>query len=341
MSTINVVEDGVGRGAAPPMSKWNEALFDAIRKDNIELAKESINNGADLTSVDGDGNTVVHEAAIAGSIEILNWLIHKCKISDLNVVDDDGNTPFHAAAFEGQIKALETLYQYNPLGITVTNNAGCTVSDIIEEWYPNLVKEWKIFLTWTINPIVKQINNTTNNYRLLIRSNLHKKYIYKYIEDTNDNFINCLVDKGRNQITFNDGFRDDNLKFLFKFDLDSKFDPDSIDKLLLEKEITQDKIIKIQCELYNIIEVFPKEINNLIATYVVAEAWVIFETIVMQEKNIVIEWNIPSGNYSLLERYTMKYPGVYINNIVSMELYHHSHDNITVKSITINLIGKV
>lgn len=128
------------------MSKLNEELFEAIRKDNVDWAKESVSKGAKLTSIDGDGHTVLHEAASAGSVNVMHWLIREGQNSDLSEVDEDGNTPFHTAAFEGQIEALKTLYEYDNSCIRVTNNANETVADILKEWYPELVTEWEQFL---------------------------------------------------------------------------------------------------------------------------------------------------------------------------------------------------
>lgn len=163
------------------MSQLNKELFDALRHDNVRSAKESVNKGAMLTSVDGNGHTVLHEAACAGSINVINWLIRECQNSDINKVDEDGNTPFHTAAFEGQITALKTLYEYNNSGITITNNANDTVSNILKEWYPDVVTEWEQFLKAKESRLknINTVDNTENSCSFLEESSVTKFIDFK------------------------------------------------------------------------------------------------------------------------------------------------------------------
>jgi ankyrin repeat protein len=69
-------------------------------------------HGADLSTVDDRGTTLLHAAALAQreSQPLLQYLL-RCEL-DINAVDTSGQTPLHAAAFEGHAAAVQTLLEH-------------------------------------------------------------------------------------------------------------------------------------------------------------------------------------------------------------------------------------
>eukprot|EP00892_Ulva_mutabilis_P009822 jgi/Ulvmu1/7211/UM034_0120.1 len=73
-----------------------------------ECAQLLLANGADVTVVDEDSSTVLHDAAAGGSIEILRMILDKDPAL-VSAVDADGDTPLHNAARGGWTEIVETL----------------------------------------------------------------------------------------------------------------------------------------------------------------------------------------------------------------------------------------
>jgi len=69
--------------------------------------------GENLINIDvttGDGLTGLHEAAICGNAQLVEYLINHG--ANINCCDNEGWTPLHAAASLGQVKVVEMLLDY-------------------------------------------------------------------------------------------------------------------------------------------------------------------------------------------------------------------------------------
>jgi ankyrin repeat protein len=110
----------------------------AIRNDAAEAVEGFWNAGNDFTkTMNNSGDTVVHLAAKYNSINTLEFL-YLCQQYDFNQGNSrDGNTPLHHAAYAGSVEAatallsfgvdtssLNTKDQRTPLASTMTQNSG-------------------------------------------------------------------------------------------------------------------------------------------------------------------------------------------------------------------------
>lgn len=129
------------------LSESSEEFFEAISQDDVEKAKECFKQGASLTAIDPDGNTILHEAAGCGSNKVLEWLIKEhCSVGIIDKVNDDGNTPLHQAVLMGEIETMKLLYNAYHSNYNQTNKAGKTAYYILENWHPQYVAEWDKFI---------------------------------------------------------------------------------------------------------------------------------------------------------------------------------------------------
>ena len=72
-----------------------------------EVLKDSVR--LDVDNAKGpQGETVLHNAAIAGHLNIAEYLINMCKC-DVNQQDDDGQTPLHLASQIGHLNMVKYL----------------------------------------------------------------------------------------------------------------------------------------------------------------------------------------------------------------------------------------
>jgi len=97
----------------------HNALTEAAELGNKDYVKKLIKQGADINSVDANGNTALMNAAKSGNQDILNYLVEKG--ADLNMVDAHGRTALHYAAKNGFADITKTL---------VKAGADTTITDI-------------------------------------------------------------------------------------------------------------------------------------------------------------------------------------------------------------------
>jgi len=69
--------------------------------------EQLINDGADINSIDDDGNTGLHWAATFGYTAMAELLITKG--ADVNPINLEGNTPLHWAAGQGNTEIVKLL----------------------------------------------------------------------------------------------------------------------------------------------------------------------------------------------------------------------------------------
>ena len=84
----------------------------AIDEGDIELAKQLIQNGADVNACDprpllGDHLTALHYAAFANNAELIQMLV--ANGADINAQTTNGQTPLYWAGANGNFAAVETL----------------------------------------------------------------------------------------------------------------------------------------------------------------------------------------------------------------------------------------
>lgn len=108
------------------------------QKFNLEkklgLIKEFIKKGANPNTLNSNGNTVLHEAAINGDSEVIETLILNFPSILIDALNDQNETPLYLACKFGNIDALKVLLYYNadpnkvnefsltPLDIAIINN---------------------------------------------------------------------------------------------------------------------------------------------------------------------------------------------------------------------------
>lgn len=99
-------------------------LHEASKRGNISFAKELINAGVSVNSLDKAGNTPLHWAARGGHHEVILLLLTKKPA--LNSQNKLGDTPLHMATWGGHEKVVESLLKYPELEIGILNKDGKT-----------------------------------------------------------------------------------------------------------------------------------------------------------------------------------------------------------------------
>uniref|UniRef100_A0A7N0TX55 Uncharacterized protein n=1 Tax=Kalanchoe fedtschenkoi TaxID=63787 RepID=A0A7N0TX55_KALFE len=103
----------------------NRALHAATRGGFLEIVKEILGQGADISSYrDHQGSTVLHSAAARGQLEVVKDLVASFGVDPM-AKDHQGNTAMHVAAYRGHLAVLDLLLALAP-SVTVTNNNGDT-----------------------------------------------------------------------------------------------------------------------------------------------------------------------------------------------------------------------
>lgn len=114
---------------------FNNALFEAARRNDVVFAHWCVLNGADVnyaqTDLDKEGKTPFHEAAAYGCLAMLEYL--KVSGADINAVTDPVRrwTPLHAAYYWERFEAVEWL-EANGANTTIQNSYGKIPSQVLE-----------------------------------------------------------------------------------------------------------------------------------------------------------------------------------------------------------------
>ena len=83
------------------------ALFHAVAENDIPLARELIREGADITRTSPQGYTVLHRAAAAGNLDMVEFLLDQG--AKPGVTAKDGQTPKKLAHQQGHAKLAQRL----------------------------------------------------------------------------------------------------------------------------------------------------------------------------------------------------------------------------------------
>ena len=69
--------------------------------------KALVENGASIGARDHEGNTPLHDAAVGGNTETIEYLLDNG--ANVNALNDSNETPMHRAAAYGNLQAVELL----------------------------------------------------------------------------------------------------------------------------------------------------------------------------------------------------------------------------------------
>ncbi len=95
------------------MSDIDNALFDAVKSNNLDRTRSLLDHGANPNVRDKDNNTPLHEGVSIGSIPITNLLLERG--ANPNVQNSaSGYTPLMLASFQGLYPDLVNLLLKNP-----------------------------------------------------------------------------------------------------------------------------------------------------------------------------------------------------------------------------------
>jgi ankyrin repeat protein len=110
----------------------------------LDELKQFIEHGANLSAVDNNGNTVLHFAIsnITTHEDVLRYLLDTTNL--LNVKNIRGLTPLMYSVSHFGIRADIFLEYKNKIDLSVTDNSGKTVFDLVlEKGHYNLLKIFK------------------------------------------------------------------------------------------------------------------------------------------------------------------------------------------------------
>lgn len=131
------------------LSEKDKALFDAIKKQDLDKIKEAIKD-ANVNVKDMFDGCPLHVAARLGNVKIINLLCENG--ADIEGKDSTDMTPLMAATLEGHFEAAEALLEK---GAKITTDLAMSLEkkvSILEEnaergmIKPEAVKAWQAFL---------------------------------------------------------------------------------------------------------------------------------------------------------------------------------------------------
>ena len=82
-------------------------FLEAATKGNLPSVKKELENGANINSYEGDGNTALHFAVINGNLEMIKFLVEQG--ANLNQKDKIGDTALANASALGNLEIVKYL----------------------------------------------------------------------------------------------------------------------------------------------------------------------------------------------------------------------------------------
>ena len=134
--------------AAPSKPRYfSTALLHDIEKGNLEAVKRYLAGGADINTFDGNGMTLLHQAAGDGQKEIVQYLLDHG--ANINARRPDDGAPIHCAAVQGHTEVTRLLAARgaligSPVAAVACNNVD-RLRQLVKEDSKLLVKTW---YTW-------------------------------------------------------------------------------------------------------------------------------------------------------------------------------------------------
>ncbi len=80
-------------------NRYNGKPITKFEKDDVELAKIVIDNGANIDTKDRNGHTALHYCVYYKNYELMQYLVYNG--SNVNIQDNNGNTPLMLAVIQG------------------------------------------------------------------------------------------------------------------------------------------------------------------------------------------------------------------------------------------------
>ncbi|MBE3099232.1 MAG: ankyrin repeat domain-containing protein [Planctomycetes bacterium] len=134
--------------AAPSKPRYfSTALLHDIEKGNLEAVKRYLAGGADINTFDGNGMTLLHQAASDGQKEIVLYLLDHG--ANINARRPDDGAPIHCAAVQGHTETVRLLAErgaavFDAPTAVAANNVE-RLRQLVKEDSKLLVKTW---YTW-------------------------------------------------------------------------------------------------------------------------------------------------------------------------------------------------
>ncbi len=149
----------------------------AVRKNNIKLVKELIEQGYDINKPDVNGDTALILAAYEGKTAILKLLLESG--ADVSVLDPGMKaTALHAAAYAGRTESAELLIEYNiDINKQGPYNGYTALHDAI---WQNNIETAKVIINAGADLNIKSNNGQTP---LEMAKNLNRSEIVKLIQE--------------------------------------------------------------------------------------------------------------------------------------------------------------
>ncbi|XP_059139280.1 serine/threonine-protein phosphatase 6 regulatory ankyrin repeat subunit A-like [Physella acuta] len=164
-------------------------------RDKIKLVAESfLNNGANVSTTDNEGNTCLHAAAELGDVDVLELFVaHK---ADVNVQNAKGETPFMMACRHcGNVEAVRYLLTVGADVMLVDENKNTTLHHTMLKGDELLCRYEKVILELLPITIKHLIENNANIHASNGQSNTNLHLAAKFDLDAS---ISALIKHGVN-----------------------------------------------------------------------------------------------------------------------------------------------
>lgn len=112
MRKENPEQDGTAAPEEEPLDELSLRFLNAIRnRDEVELLQRVVDEGANLSAKDPDGQTALHLAIHNGDTPMVQFLLEKG--ADPEATARNGNKPLYDAAEFGYFEIVELLLDFN------------------------------------------------------------------------------------------------------------------------------------------------------------------------------------------------------------------------------------